>query len=164
MFSFSRIKRGLLKVGALTTVVAAAQGIAIRMKYEAINPPPGPFFGSESWIGNVKEEIKTITKKNWAKLTGNTPLNSQLPKQIEDHGSISITSSENKTSLKPQCLPAASKRSIKLILVGDSLVCGVGSEELILPRVIAKSLSMALQADVVWKAQGLNGAFTLFYK
>lgn len=58
--------------------------------------------------------------------------------------------------------PTSSRRKIRLILLGDSLVCGFGCErELVLPNVIAKSLSLALQADVSWRAQGFNGATSL---
>lgn len=57
------------------------------------------------------------------------------------------------------------RRKIKLILLGDSLVCGIGCDrELVLPNVIAKTLSLALQADVQWKAQGINGGTSLQLK
>lgn len=55
-------------------------------------------------------------------------------------------------------------RKIKLLLLGDSLVCGVGcegdrfSKSPVLPTIMAKALSIAMNADVEWHSAGIIGA------
>jgi lysophospholipase L1-like esterase len=60
------------------------------------------------------------------------------------------------------------KRKIKLLVIGDSLVCGVGVEDgagsvaekrsPVLPQVLANVLSLLMQADVKWQSRGIVGA------
>jgi len=60
------------------------------------------------------------------------------------------------------------KRKIKLLVIGDSLVCGVGCDDgagtvaeqrsPVLPQVLAKALSVSMQADVKWQSRGIVGA------
>lgn len=58
-------------------------------------------------------------------------------------------------------------KKVKLLLIGDSLACGVGCEHETgvnsspeLPRVLAKTLSYALQQEVQWCSAGIVGATT----
>ena len=130
MFStLLRMKRTALKVGVGITAVAFAQGVYIRSKFSQSINPEGPYYGTESWIENVRSEINKnrLKSENLLRKFGDLVTND-----------------------KP-------RRSIKLLLLGDSLVCGVGSTDLVLPRVMAKTLSVALQADVSWHARGING-------
>lgn len=123
------MKKTALKVGVGVTAVAFAQGVYIRSKFSQSINPEGPYYGTENWIENVKNE-----------LTKNRLKSEILFRKI---GDLVISD-------KP-------RRKIKLLLLGDSLVCGVGSTDLVLPRVMAKTLSVALQADVSWHARGING-------
>mmetsp|Transcript_10929 Transcript_10929/g.17804 ORF Transcript_10929/g.17804 Transcript_10929/m.17804 type:complete len:459 (+) Transcript_10929:82-1458(+) len=54
------------------------------------------------------------------------------------------------------------RKKIRLLVLGDSLVSGVGNDDTssspVLPQMIAKVLSIGLQADVEWHASGLVGA------
>ena len=53
------------------------------------------------------------------------------------------------------------KRKIKLLMLGDSLVAGVGNDDLssspVLPQMIAKVLSKKYKADVEWFSSGVVG-------
>ena len=123
------MKRTALKVGAGVTAVAVAQGAYVRSQFNQSINPEGPYFGTESWLENMKSELSKNRYKGEV-----------LLRKFGD-----LVTSEK------------SRRKIKLLLIGDSLVCGVGSTDLVLPRVMAKTLSVALQADVSWHAKGING-------
>lgn len=137
MFNVIRgMKRGAVKVMVGVTVVAAFQGYQLRRKYTQLNAPVGPYSGSEKWIENVKKEIK---------------------RQSDGAGLLSLFRKRTPIETVSPSNSNSGRRRIKLVLLGDSLVCGIGATELVLPRVIARSLSQALQADVSWTAQGING-------
>jgi hypothetical protein len=148
------IKRCLFRAGLFTTAVAAHQAVQTRNKYveqyKLAGTPDGPAEGRAQLIDIVKNEIKRTTYTNLLKMT------SMLTKLFMKKNQEASSAQEirNDSELK--------KRRIKLIIVGDSLVCGIGCrKELVLPRVIAETLSRSLQADVSWSVQGINGGSTL---
>jgi lysophospholipase L1-like esterase len=108
------------------------------MQYKASAIPTEPFHGTETWIDNVKSEIKRKKDKG-----------EQFLKRISNILPLNLSNRNTTTT--------STRRKIKLVLVGDSLVCGVGSKDLVLPKVMAKALSVALKADVSWRAEGING-------
>jgi len=78
----------------------------------------------------------------------------QLNRLIWRHGETDVEEKE-----APQAAKAA--RKIKLLVLGDSLVAGVGcnntEESPVLPRVLARVLNKQLRADVEWHSAGIVG-------
>jgi lysophospholipase L1-like esterase len=51
------------------------------------------------------------------------------------------------------------KRAKRVLIIGDSLVVGIGCEEqAVMPHALCKKLSELLEADIVWSSYGINGA------
>jgi lysophospholipase L1-like esterase len=78
----------------------------------------------------------------------------QLNRLVWRHGETGTGNEE-----APQASKAA--RKIKLLVLGDSLVAGVGcsntEESPVLPRVLARVLNKQLRADVAWHSAGIVG-------
>jgi len=111
----------------------------------------------EADITKIKNEMKTLRNKiKWDNIVRKF-IDTSDPeiKTGEEKDEIHI---ENNNDKKFKF------RKIKLLLVGDSLVCGVGcegdntSKSPILPTILAKALSIAMRADVEWYSAGIIGA------
>ena len=87
-------------------------------------------------------ENKTVLKNCWSKI--------KIIKSSDEDKNFPVNS-------------AKERRSIRLKVIGDSLVCGIGCSAddrsgPVLPIVLAKLLSILLNADVEWESHGLVGA------
>lgn len=89
-----------------------------------------------------------------------TAIDDEIDKEIRD-SALQDKLRDNNPCIPLQHSPISGKR-VKLLVMGDSLVSGVGCELLhsspVLPKVLAKMLSFALQADVEWYSAGIVGA------
>eukprot|EP00291_Cryptomonas_curvata_P001764 CAMPEP_0172186378 /NCGR_PEP_ID=MMETSP1050-20130122/20721_1 /TAXON_ID=233186 /ORGANISM="Cryptomonas curvata, Strain CCAP979/52" /LENGTH=183 /DNA_ID=CAMNT_0012860527 /DNA_START=583 /DNA_END=1132 /DNA_ORIENTATION=- len=51
------------------------------------------------------------------------------------------------------------KQTKRVLIIGDSLVVGIGCEEqAVMPHALCKKLSELLEADILWSSYGINGA------
>ena len=145
-------KRTVIKLGALTVVTAVGQGIWYRYQFDtspSLPPPAGPTTGVERFIGKVKKAGQDFQ---------DSALYSKIKKISLLFNDVGSGTSDSQKST------ANSKKSYKLLILGDSLVRGIGcdynSQEKmspVLPRVLAGVLSSALKADIVWRAEGIVG-------
>lgn len=115
----------------------------------------------ESDISKLSNEINNLRNKiKWENIvrkfisdTSDPNINSG--KEKGDNDDENYADSKNKKLYS---------RKIKLLLLGDSLVCGVGcegdslSKSPVLPTILAKALSIAMHADVEWHSAGIIGA------
>ena len=110
---------------------------------------------SEKWRGVAARQLPPVEHAHIQLQTGDGKVRAEdLPKMIQGE------QGERKTAL-------FGARKVNLIILGDSLVSGVGcldayspSDEVngpILPRFLATALSAALNVDVQWRAIGLVG-------
>ena len=141
---------------------------------EKLLPPTGPHNGLERWVCKIKETLKDERDEIVVKA-------SAMILTIQEKLSDCIESNADKLNQKTNLLKekiinkfaipfgkAKVNKKVKLIVVGDSLVCGVGcdndpnrsssSKSPVLPVVLARVLSMAMRADVEWISQGQVGA------
>ena len=111
----------------------------------------------ETDITKIKNEIKTLRNKiKW----------DNIVRKFIDTSDPEIKTGEEKDEIhiEKNNDKKFKFRKIKLLLVGDSLVCGVGcegdntSKSPILPTILAKALSIAMRADVEWYSAGIIGA------
>ena len=161
MFRFSHRmiscgKKVMFRVGVATTVAATCQGIWYRHKYESsagIPLPSGPMAGIERWLGKVRSAGIEL-QDQWSELSqSDVNLIGKLKSFIEKNKNFDAL--RNKNSATP-------RKKVKLLILGDSLVRGVGCDDAqgsspVLPCVLAKVLSLAFQVDVQWRAEGLIG-------
>jgi hypothetical protein len=169
MFAFRRRARTACGVaGVLTFSVAAYQANNFRQKYkhsEKLNPPSGPNSGLEKWVKKfhgfhegLREDKDEILEKTSAMLRD---LKFKLSQSIEE------TVANLKSYKDISALPKINRKK-KLVILGDSLVSGVGCDNdpgdfkskssPPLPKVLAKILSLAWQTDVEWCSYGFIGA------
>lgn len=184
MFSCSkRVKRVTVTVGIATFSVAVYQADRLRRKYlqsPKLAPPTGPHFGSEKWVhkfnkikDTLKEEKDDVVEKTLVmlrdikvKFSCNVKSSEKVSpnfhwkdKIIEK---ISILSFRERLG---KSLKLRASRKVKLVVLGDSLVCGVGCDgetdgrqsSPVLPLILAKVLSIAMRADVEWSSLGIIG-------
>lgn len=154
-------KKVIFRVGLATTVIAYGQASWYRYKYGSATAPlpSGPMKGVEFWLGKVRLEIKDV------KATLNE-------KALDKVRNISVEIQDVKVAINDKLMKLGAgrffsrnnavvgddkKRKLKLLIVGDSLVSGVGCASPVLPSVLATFLSVALKADVEWRAEGLVG-------
>lgn len=154
-------KRIILRVGIATTAIAYGQASWYRYKYYGTDAPApsGPMRGVEIWFDKVRLEIKDV------KATLNE-------KALDKVRNIGVEIQDVKAAIHDKLLKLGAgrffvrdnvvvveghKRKLKLLIVGDSLVRGVGCASPVLPSVLATFLSYALKADVEWRAEGLVG-------
>lgn len=177
MFRFNTNARRVVAVaGSATFCLAVYQANCLRQKYKhsvKLYPPTGPNSGSEKWVKKLTalresliDEKDDILEKTSAMLKDVKSKLSQTIKCTENKIKDKFTKSLKEISLTQSAAKAT--RKVKLILLGDSLVCGVGCDNdpgdfkskssPPLPKFLAKILSFAMQADVEWCSYGYIGA------
>lgn len=145
------MKKALAPLGISTGILVGYQGWRARAEYRENyrkeEPLPGPHVGIES---RIDTKITTILKEC----------------SIYENGLARIkrligANKFDRESMKTQMHQSDTRRNIKLLILGDSLVSGVGCESNhavpILPQFLAKVLSKALDADVEWISEGKIG-------
>jgi lysophospholipase L1-like esterase len=146
-------KKIVLPVGASVASICLYQAFKVRRNYvtnyrRTEEPLPGPHFGMETVVkpgllANMKEPDGIYEKG----LNHIKRLISRSKKVEHEHDGIIPTISN--------------RRRIKLVILGDSLVFGVGCDQPksipILPQFLAKVISNALNADVDWISDGKVG-------
>ena len=153
--------------GVVTFSIAAYQANTFREKYkhsQKLNPPTGPNSGLEKWVKKFNgfqegliEDKDEILEKTSAMLLD---LKYKLSQSIEE--TMANLKSYNESSAAPKY------NKKKLIILGDSLVSGVGCDNdpgdfkskssPPLPKLLAKILSLAWKTDVEWCSYGFIGA------
>lgn len=177
MFRFNtNAKRVVAVAGSGIFCLAVYQANCLRQKYKhsvKLYPPSGPNSGSEKWVKKLTalresliDEKDDVLEKTSAMLKDIKSKLSQTIKCTENKIKDKITKSLKEISLTQGA--AKAKRKVKLILLGDSLVCGVGCDNdpgdfkskssPPLPKFLAKILSFAMQTDVEWCSYGYIGA------
>ena len=147
----SRITRIAITITITSSTIALLQAIDLRKKYVQrvkLDVPLGPHAGLEKF-SHLLRLPDNVTKTSLA--------------MVQE---LLLRNSAAKTNgwFRPQ-IP---NRKVKLIILGDSLVCGIGCDEDIststssssgpvLPQIVAKVLSIAMQADVEWSSTGIVG-------
>jgi len=183
------VHRVLLPIGVGTFGLAVYQGAKLRHEYRQranLEAPVGPQFGFERWVERIKglkDEMPTLPevkedlqlfRHRMRKLREVVEIQKALPnsvvsvfsydgqreeeqKRIED---LKLRLTANGTNLPLEHSPVSGP--IQLVVLGDSLVAGVGCKELsaspILPKVMASILSWAVKTDVRWASAGKIGA------
>eukprot|EP01038_Epipyxis_sp_PR26KG_P010044 gene10044-13502_t len=175
MFSFCRsinhnVRKLLIPVGFGTVSLAIYQGVKVRVAYKnapQLEAPKGPHNGLELWVDKLKylkddvvervkeNEPQILWKKAMAKIRETLVSKDKLKEDKIDNRIIYETGSEcGKTS--------RSNKKFRLLIVGDSLVAGVGCDGAksspVLPKVLATVLSYVLKADIEWTSAGIIGA------
>jgi hypothetical protein len=134
----------------------------------------GPHFGIESWV----EKVRKFTEENLDDHDGFIEKTSRMLQDLrsklpDGHRLIEeIEKFDWKSTFYRQFnIPAKDTQSksdtshtnkkFKLLVLGDSLVCGVGCDgphsSPVLPHILARVLSFSLKADVEWHSAGIVG-------
>lgn len=156
-----QLRKLLLPIGIGTIGIACIQGFRTTEKYRQspkLEAPIGPHHGLEKWANKIKhlkdEMLVSITKDDNIVSRGINKAKDVLSKPH----AAPIVSNILRTSDQ---VAVNYKRKIKLLLLGDSLVCGVGNDDVstspVLPLFIAKELSASIQADIQWQSSGMIG-------
>ena len=160
----SRLTRIGIAVGITSGTIALLQAMELRKKYVdrvKLVIPNGPHSGLEKAHHPFqKRNDDNVTKTSLAMVQELLQKTNQTMENIRN-------SAAAKTNVwfHRQQVP---NRKVKLIILGDSLVCGIGCDEGIssssssssgpvLPQIVAKVLSIAMQADVEWSSTGIVG-------
>lgn len=177
----SKLKKVVVAVGLATFSVAIHQANTLRQTYKdsvKLDPPAGPNSGFEKWVTklnrlreSLKDEKDDVVQKTAAmlrelklKVTDSIEKTEKTARSIRhDNIAEKITKSVMGTPCKNP--PKKPSKRVKLILLGDSLVCGVGCDSdgenskssPVLPKILAKILSIAMHADVEWFSMGIIG-------
>lgn len=171
------MKKAAIPLGVTAVAMAAYQAAYLRNKYNMnpkLDPPSGPTSGLEKLahkIRTVKDGIiDTITSEDNVVNRGISKIKVKL-EEIEGKLSTSHTKTNQETKLfdkdgaeQVDSVPDevfVLRRKIKLLVLGDSLVAGVGSDDPtsspVLPQMIAKALSKVFNSDVEWFSSGIVG-------
>jgi len=161
-----------LLIGSSTGFIGIAlyQGIQSRNEYvnnykNVSHSPTGPRFGIErsNWMNKIKLIKNNIINKKDSLF------------DIEEYklfNHVKVLLKDIKIKYKLMQLKTTDKlidnkikqkkKKIKLLLIGDSLATGVGCDSLdhspVLPKVLAKVLSIALNREIEWYSAGIIGA------
>lgn len=132
-----RVRQGYSSAigGSFLTAEALIQGFHFNQGYVPIRNPDGPTKGVELYLNNYF--LLSMCGEN----------RSDLFRRIKD----SFFADQDIPVRENESLVAV--RHIRLLFVGDSLVCGVGCDNDIgpvMPKVIAQCLSLVFRADVIW--------------
>jgi hypothetical protein len=159
----------LVPITTITVSISVYQGLEIRKKYLSaaqLSPPDGPKNGIEKWkvkISIIKDDFidKYLNQERTFFKKGISNARKILLKKINDK-EVEKLPNENDIICNHGVTKVENRsKNIKLLVIGDSLVCGVGcdgaNKSPVLPHAIAKVLSFALKADVEWRSLGVVG-------
>lgn len=183
--ALEKVKKVGVPLSASILIITAFQGAKLRdawNKSPKLDPPSGPTFGLEEWADKIrvaKDEIMDSLKKDDSIVSRGLhkleefnhkleEMNHKVKEKIEEIGkprpannnpcdeSSGISTIKGYPDVDPK-----KARKIKLIVMGDSLVAGVGNDDPlsspVLPQMIAKFLSKKYQTDVEWFSSGVVG-------
>ena len=118
--------------------VVVAQGCYLLHVYVPMPPPRGDTFGFERWNG--------AGAAHRSQPAGGEPAGAAHRPGDAQEGSASIAAG------------AARRRTRNVLIIGDSLVVGIGCKDrMVLPQGICRQISDLLQVDISWRAVGVNG-------
>ena len=180
-------KVGIVVAIGSTTTYAFYQALGLRKKYvdsPKLEPPLGPVQGLERFhrlLQSDQKVIMTILQELKTKVT--RTLETKTDDLAQRKSTLREKFSEKWEKLR-DVFKRKKEKKIKLILLGDSLVCGVGCDDSnhgnlskissiksasssssqslslsgpVLPQIVAKVLSIAMRADVEWSSIGIVG-------
>ena len=175
-----QVKRTVAVAGVIAFSTAVYQADSLRKKYKysiKLNPPTGPNSGFEKWAKKLTSVKERLVEEKDDVFEKTSHMIREMKAKFADRReklAISINDTEGRITGKitksfREILGKPKKsRRVKLIMLGDSLVCGVGCDNdpgtnaskssPPLPKLLAKILSFALQADVEWCSYGYIGA------
>lgn len=167
--------------GVAVFAVAVYQADVLRKKYLysiKLEPPTGPHSGLEKWKNkfhnmknSLKDEKDDVVEKTAVILRDLKLRFSQSvgwKERIAAAEKMSVLYFKDRvehiSSSNLVTLPKFRCKKIKLVVLGDSLVCGVGCDgngegksSPVLPSILAKVLSVAMRSDVEWISLGIIG-------
>ena len=162
--SSEKLRKLLIPAGVTTLSIAIYQGVQLRDQYNKnrkLDPPNGPHFGIEKWVEKirvVKDEILDSIKGNDSIVTRGINKVKEVLDEIEEKRESTTPKPVNENSglLKGTAIKALNdhapaqlqqsvrqypdKKKIKLLVLGDSLVAGVGNDDLSRSPVLRKLL------------------------
>jgi len=161
-YTIAKAGKYVVRVGlASVVIVATGQAVYFRHWYEKSPglPLPSNMKGIEYGLERVRNTIGEF-KKN----SENSAMSPRLyfDRYIENI-QLFFTNDKKKVLQSGQSiLPVRvgeKNKKVRLLILGDSLARGVGCLDAspVLPSTVAKVLSLALNADVEWRAEGLIG-------
>ena len=177
----SNVKKIVIAAGFATVSVAAYQANTIRQIYKdsvKLDPPAGPNSGYEKWVTKFNKLKETLKDEKDDVLQKTTAMLHQLKLKVSEsiektekaalsicHDSITEKVAKSIVGISGRSSLTVPSKRVKLLILGDSLVCGVGcdsdSENVksspVLPKILAKILSIAMHADVEWCSLGIIG-------
>jgi hypothetical protein len=174
--NITTIKKWSFRGSCVVLGTAIYQGIQARDEYRTnkrLLPPAGPISGVIEWTENIihvkiKTIAETIKNKKDALVTEFSLEELNLKKRIEDslnelrqkaaEARITFSKESILRKLKEPAVnskPKNKRKKIKLLLIGDSLACGVGCESVdnsgpAFPNMLGKVLSIGLQCEIEW--------------
>ena len=166
----SSFKKWALRGTYAVSAIAIYQGNKARNEYcvsKRLVAPEGPKFGVEKWLNelnNLKTKFKTTTEIILhEKDTETAKIKKYIDEFIRKTKDKLINQVSTTTTVEHEIVTTSNKGKIKLLLIGDSLACGIGCEDkhdnsLVFPQMVAKVLSIALQQEVNWLCCGKVGA------
>lgn len=172
--SAQKLRKAAIPLGATAVVLAGYQAAYLRNQYNQnpkLDPPSGPTSGLEKLahkIRTVKDGIiETIVNEDNAVGRGITKIKGKLeeitthPAKEENPPILFDGIGAEKVCTETDDRPPVLRKKIKLLVLGDSLVAGVGSDDPtsspVLPQMIAKALSKVFKSDVEWFSSGIVG-------
>lgn len=177
----SKVNKIVIAAGFATVSVAAYQANTIRQIYKdsvKLDPPAGPNSGYEKWVTKFNKLKETLKDEKDDVLQKTTAMLHQLKLKVSEsiektekaalsicHDSITEKVAKSIVGVSGRSSLTVPSKRVKLLVIGDSLVCGVGcdndSENVksspVLPKILAKILSIAMHADVEWCSLGIIG-------
>lgn len=173
-----KMRKAAIPLGVTAVVLAGYQAAYLRNKYNQnpkLDPPSGPTSGLEKLKNRIrcaKDDIidSIVSEDNMVgrginkikgQLEGMSGTHEKTDKQPILFDEVGAEKANCDTDDRPPVL----KKKIKLLVLGDSLVAGVGSDDPtsspVLPQMIAKALSKVFKSDVEWFSSGIVGGTVL---
>lgn len=121
-----------------------AQSMYLLHVYVPMPPPRGDTFGLERWHGVASAAATAAHHSSHS---------SETPRAYRPG-----TSADSVSAPSAAGVAGATKKRRNVLIIGDSLVVGIGCKEtLVLPQGICRQISDLLQVDISWRAVGVNG-------
>jgi hypothetical protein len=135
-----RVRRGYMTAmgGSFIAAEAAIQGVKAGKGFVPIRVPDGPTAGEELWRDNYKKALRYDLRES-------------RHLYVKVQRSFMADRPLSKNELKRDNPAVVGK--LRLYTVGDSLVCGVGSDNFegpTMPPKMARCLSLVYKTDVTW--------------